>query len=136
MSIEKTNHSVIRIIDAYNIAKSTAGYTTSWEDVSSWTDKKVTLEATVTDGTGSVDVNLDMLVSPKGAYELNNETTVNTEDYELIQIVDNHTATAMTGFDSSDVDDLQRPFRSVAFVLDNDDATDDCTVNVWIEGWS
>jgi len=136
MSIQKVNHSVWKAFDAVNIAKTVQGTASEWWDVNGWTDKVITTEATVTDGSGSIDINVDMLVSPKGWYELRNETTVDTEDYKVVSIVDGLTAGTLTRYDSSDVDDLQRPIRSMKIVVDNDDATDAATVNVWVEGWS
>ena len=142
MAVQKVNHNVWKAIDALNVVKATsaslaAGTNVSeWWDVSGWTDKAITLECTVTDGSGSIDINVDAYVSPKGYYELNNEATVNTEDYQVVQIVDNHTAATLTRFDSADIDDLQRPIRSMLIALDNGDASDACTVNVWVEGWS
>jgi hypothetical protein len=134
MTQQKVNHSVWKPFDAQSIAKSTAGTTSEWWDINGWTDKVVTVE--VTPAAGSPDINVDILLSPKGYYELNNEATVDTEDYQLVQIVDNLTAATMTRYDSSDVDDLQRPARSAAIVVDNDNASNACTVNVWVEGWS
>ena len=133
MSIQKVNHPVWKAFNAQSIAKSTAGTTSEWWDTSGWTDKVVTVECT---SGGSIDVNVDILYSPKGYYELNNEATVDTEDYQVIQLVDGLTAGTLTRYDSADVDDLQRPARSAAIVVDNDDATDPVVVNVWVEGWS
>jgi hypothetical protein len=141
MSIQKVNHNVWKAIDALSVAAGSsaslaAGTNVSeWWDVNGWTDKVITVEPTAANS-GSVDVNVDIYVSPKGYYELRNETTVNTEDYQVIQIVDNLTTGTLKRYDSSDVDDLQRPIRSMCVALDNGDASDACTVNVWVEGWS
>lgn len=134
MGIQKVNHNVWKAFDSQSIAKSTAGTISEWWDCNGWTDKVVTLNATP--AAGSPDINVDILYSPKGYYELNNETTVDTQDYEVIQIVDNHTAAIIIRFDADDVDDLQRPARSCAIVVDNDEASNACTVDVWVEGWS
>ena len=136
MSIQKTNHSVWHPFVAQTIAKNTAATTSEWFDTNGWTDKVVTINPTIGAGGSAVDCNIDILVSPKGAYELNNETTVDTEDYQVVQIVDNHTAAIVARFDSSDVDDLQRPIRSMAVVVDNDEASDGLVIDVWVEGWS
>jgi hypothetical protein len=136
MSIQKVNHPVWKAFDAQVIAHTVQGTASEWWDTNGWTDKVITVEATVTDGSGSIDINVDMLVSPKGYYELRNEATVDTEDYQVVSIVDALTAATLTRYDSSDVDDLQRPIRSMKIVVDNDDTSDPVTVNIWVEGWS
>ena len=135
MSIQKVNHSVWKAFDSQAILKTVQATGSEWWDTNGWTDKVITVEATVP-ASASIDVNVDMLVSPKGYYELNNEATVDTEDYEVISIVDAHTAATLTRFDADDVDDLQRPIRSMKIVVDNDDASDTATINIWVEGWS
>ena len=134
MAVQKVNHNVWKPFDAQSIAKNTAGTTSEWWDTNGWTDKVVTVE--VTPAAGSADINVDILASPKGYYELNNETTVDTEDYEVIQIVDNLTAATLTRYSSADIDELDEPIRSMAVVVDNDEASNACTVNVYVEGWS
>ena len=139
MSIAKVNHSVWQAHNATALTVSggaTPNALSEWWDVNGWTDKVISVLAGPTDGGGVIDLNVNIYVSPKGYYELNNETTVDTEDYENISIVDAQTATIMTRYDSSDVDDLQRPIRSMAVLVDNDEATEATTVNVWVEGWS
>ena len=136
MSIAKVNHPVWKAIDAQKILKTVQGTASEWWDTNGWTDKVVTVEVTKEAGSAAIDINVDMLVSPKGYHELRNETTVDTEDYEVISIVDAHATGIMTRFDSSDIDDLQRPIRSTKFVVDNDNASLYATVNVWLEGWS
>ncbi len=134
MSVMKVNHSVIQPFAATSIAASTTDSTTcEWLDVNGWIEKVVTLECT---SSGSIDVDVDMLVSPKGAYELNNETTVDTEDYQLVNIVTTHTAATLTRFDGEAIDDLTRPIRSAKFTIDNDNASNAVTVNLWFEGQS
>ena len=139
MSSSKVNHNVWK---AHNAATVAAGSSASlsagtnvseWWDVNGWTDKVVSLDV---DSSGSIDINVDLYVSPLGYYELNNAASVDTGDYQVVQIVDNHTVGTLTRFDSADVDDLQRPIRSVCVALDNGDASDAATVNVWLEGWS
>ena len=138
MSIQKVNHPVWKAIDAQKILKTVQGTASEWWDTDGWTDKVVTLQVTSETPAGSaqIDVNVDILASPKGYYELRNETTVDTEDYEVIAIVNAHTAATLTRFDAADVDDLQRPIRSMKVVVDNDHASLYATVNVWVEGWS
>ena len=136
MSIQKVNHPVWKAIDDQKILKTVQGTASEWWDTNGWTDKVITLEVTKAAGSGAIDVNVDILVSPKGYYELRNEATVDTEDYEVVSIVDGHATGIMTRFDSSDVDDLQRPVRSMKIVVDNDNASLYATVNVWVEGWS
>jgi len=136
MSIQKVNGPVWKPFAAQNILQTVQGTTSEWHDVSGWTDKTIWVNATVTDGSGSIDINVDMLQSPKDAYTLNNEATVDTQDYLLVQIVDGLTSGILTKYDSDDVDDLKHPCQSLAFVVDNDDATDPVTITIWVEGWS
>ena len=139
MSIQKVNHSVwhAHVDTALDVSGGTAPNSLSeWWDTNGWTDKVISVLADPTDGSGVIDLNVNIYVSPKGSYELNNETTVDTEDYVNIAIVSAQTATIMTRYDSSDVDDLQRPMRSMAVLVDNDEASEATTVNVWVEGWS
>ena len=142
MANQKVNHNVWKAFDAVDITKATSASLASgvnvseWWDVNGWTDKVITVEPTVTDGSGSIDINVDIYVSPKGYYELTNEATVDTEDYQVIQIVDNLTTGTAKRYDAQDIDDLQRPMRSMLVAVDNGDASDNCTVNVWVEGWS
>jgi len=139
MSIAKVNHSVwhAHVDTALTVSGgSTPNVLSEWFDTNGWTDKVVSVLADPTDGSGSIDLNVNIYVSPKGYYELNHGATPSTEDYVNISIVDAQTATIMTRYDSSDVDDLQRPMRSMAVLVDNDEASEATTVNVWVEGWS
>jgi hypothetical protein len=138
MSIQKVNHPVWKAFDAQKILKTVNGTESEWWDTNGWTDKVVTLQTTSETPAGSaqIDVDVKLWVSPKGYYELRNEATVDTEDYEEISIVAAHGSAAMTRFDSSDVDDLQRPVRSMKVIVDNDHSTLFVTASVWVEGWS
>jgi len=137
MSIHRVNPNVIQPFVNTEITKSTTDSTTcEWLDVGSWTDKSVWIECDDEDDGDAIDVDINLWVSPKGAYELNNESTVDTEDYQAIELVAAHTAATLTKYDAEDLDDLQRPFRSVKIVIDNDDSNEDVTVNCWIMGWS
>ena len=141
MSIAKVNHPVWKAFDAQKILKTVNGTESEWWDTNGWTDKVVTLQTTSETPAGSaqIDVDVKLWVSPKGYYELNAEDTagtIDTDDYEEISIVAAHTAAIMTRFDSSDVDDLQRPVRSMKVIVDNDHSTLYVTANVWVEGWS
>ena len=128
-------HNTVQPFVATSIAKSTTDSTTCpWIDTEGWTERKVAVDATV--ASGSIDIDIDMLVSSKQAYELNNETTVDTEDYETVNIVTALTSGVYTTYDADDVDELQRPARSVKFTIDNDDASDGIVINLWHEGWS
>jgi hypothetical protein len=129
-----TSLSTIKPFSATSIAKSTTDSTTCpWIDVSGFKEKRVVWEAT---SAGSIDIDIDMLISPKGAYELNNETTVDTEDYETVNIVTTHTGGVIFSKDGADVDELLRPLKSVKFTIDNDDGTDAVVINLWLEGQS
>ena len=142
MSEAKVNHNVYKAFDSANIVKATsaslaAGTNVSdWIDVSGWTDKALSVASAVTYGSGSIDLNIDVYVSAKDKYVLDNEATVDTQDYQVVQIVDNLTTGTYKRYDSADVDDLQRPIRSLLVALDNGDASDALTVDVWVEGWS
>jgi len=143
MSIHKVNHNVVRWVDAENILKSGAAssadiHTTGWIDTNGWTDKKISVEGDVTDGSGSISLSLELHVSPKHEYELNQlGSSVTTDDYEAITVnASALTAATLTSYDAEDLDDLQRPFRSARLKVTNGDGSDACTVTSWIEGWS
>lgn len=134
MSQQKVNHNVWHAIvdQALTAAGGAAPNVTSeWWDVNGWTDKCISFEA---DG-ANTDYDVIIHVSPKGYYELNNSTPT-TDDYVAITIVEAHGDQILTRKDSSDVDDLQRPFRSMRVYIDNDSATAITASNVWVEGWS
>ena len=134
MSIQKVNHNVIRPFTDQALAAVGVGdnATSEWLDVSGLTDKKVSWEI---DSAGAIDVDIIAHVSPLGAYELNHKTA-STEDYVAVTIVEAHVAAIMVSVDASDVDDLQRPFRSVRFNISNDSAAAVTGMSLWIEGWS
>lgn len=138
MSIQKVNHNVIRFWNGTEGALTVSGgatptKTSEWVDVNGWTDKVVSFEV---DSGGTIDANVLLQVSPQHYYELNNKT-VTTDDYVEITIVDAHTAATLVRKDASDIDDLQRPFRSCRCIIDNDQAAEAITgFSVWIEGWS
>ena len=137
MSIQKVNHNVIKFWDGTAGAlTATAGLTptltSEWVDVNGWTDKVVSFEI---DSGGTIDADVILHVSPQHYYELNNKTCT-TDDYVAITIVEAHTAAILVRKDASDIDDLQRPFRSCRFVIDNDQAEPITGFSVWIEGWS
>ena len=141
MSIAKVNHSVWKAFDAQQIAATINGTESEWWDTNGWTDKVITMELTSETPAGSaqIDVDLKIWASPKGYYELREMDaagTTATTDYEVISITTAHTAAILARFDSSDVDDLQRPIRSMKVIVDNDHATLYVTANVWVEGWS
>ena len=138
MSIQKVNHNVIRFWNGTEgaltvVAGSTPTKTSEWVDVNGWTDKVVSFEV---DSGGTIDANVLLQVSPQHYYELNNKTCT-TDDYVELTIVDAHTAAILVRVDASDLDDLQRPFRSCRAIIDNDQAGEAITgFSVWIEGWS
>jgi len=142
MSVHKVNHNVIRPWNGTEGALTVSGgatptKTSEWFDCNGWTDKRVSWEI---DSGGTIDANITMHISPIGAYELNALVaagTDTTDQYEAVTIVDAHTAAIMASIDAEDVDELQRPFRSVRFVIDNDQAAEAITgFTVWFEGWS
>ena len=136
MAVGKVNHNVFKPFDAVSVAKNSTDSTTcEWLDINGWTDKKVSL--LTADNSASIDVDVNMLISPKGYYELNNETTVDANDYESIELIAAHTtADTMVTIDAEDIDELQRPARSCKFTIDNDDASTAVAVSLWVEGWS
>ena len=132
MSIQKVNHNVVKPWVAQSIAKSSASHTTAWIDVNGWTDKVVTYEA---DSSGSIALTITADISPQHYYELNNKTCT-TDDYSTITIASGATVAVAVRVDASDLDDLQRPMRSIRFKGVNADGTDATLVTAWIEGWS
>lgn len=106
--------------------------TSEWLDISNWENKVVAWEV---DSAGTIDWNLNAHISSQGAYELNNKTAT-TDDYVAVTIVNAHSDAIYTRKDTTDFDDLQRPIRSIRFVIDNDQAQAVTGCQVWIEGWS
>ena len=135
MSQAKVNHPVIKPFDGQALTVVTdpaATATSEWLDCNGWTDKRVSWEV---DSEGAIDVDIIMHISPHGYYELNNKTAT-TDDYEAVTLVTAHTAAIMASVDADDIDELQRPFRSARFVIDNDSATAVGAMTVLFEGWS
>ena len=131
MSIQKVNHNVWHAAVDQVVAKS-ASARTEWWDTNGWTDKVVEFEV---DDSATVDIHITAEVSEQGYYELNNKTCT-TDDYSSFDIVDAHTAKVIVRKDADDIDDLQRPIRSMRFFLENDEASTDSTFNVRLSGWS
>lgn len=137
MAVQKVNHNVWKPFTDQALAAVGAGdnATSVWYDVNGWTDKKVSFEV---DG-ANTDFDIEIQISPMGYYELRELTTagtLTTEHYEEINIVTAHAAQILASVDASDLDDLQRPFRSCRFVISNDSATAITSSNMWMEGWS
>ena len=135
MSIQKVNHNVIKpLIDAPLTVSggATPSTTTEWLDTNGWTDKVVTYEV---DSSGSIALTLTADISPQHYYELNNKTAT-TDDYVVITIASAASGAIAARVDASDLDDLQRPFRSMRLKAANGDASAACTVTAYIEGWS
>ena len=119
MSIQKVNHNVWKAFDDQSVVKSSSSATSEWWDINGWTDKVVTYEADVTDGSGSLSLTYTMDVSPRGYYELNNGATPTTDDYVTITIASAASTAIAARVDAADVDDLQRPMRSARFKVVN-----------------
>jgi hypothetical protein len=132
MSNQKVNHPVVKLIDGESIAAGSASFTSEWYDTNGWTDKVATYEV---DSSGSIALTVTADISPEGYYELNNKT-VTTDNYSTITIASGATVAVATRVDGSDLDDLQRPIRSMRLKAVNADASDASVVTVWIEGWS
>ena len=123
MSIQKVNHNVWQPIVAQALDATTGEATSEWWDVGGWTDKRISWES---DG-ANPDIDIDIHISPKGYYELRalaDAATISTEDYESVNIVTAHGAQILASKDADDVDELQRPIRSMRVVIGNDSATD------------
>ena len=130
---QKIFHNVFKPFNATSVTKSSTDSTTcEWLPIDGWTDKKISWDL---DSSGSIDVDIDMRVSPLDSYELNNKT-VSTEDYETVNIVTTTTGSVLTSKDANDVPELATPIRSAMFTIDNDDASDAVAVTLWVEGWS
>jgi hypothetical protein len=140
MAVDKIFHNVIQPWTGTDGALATAGAgvegadlkTSEWFDVTGWTNKVIAFEV---DSDGTIDFNVWMDVSSRGAYELNN-TTATTEDYVRLTIVEAHTAAVYIRKDFTDLDDLDRPVRSLRIIIENDEAEPVTGVNLWIEGVS
>ena len=132
MSIQKVNHPVVKLIDGESIAKASASFTSEWWDTNGWTDKVVTYEV---DSSGSIALTVTADISNEGYYELNNKTAT-TDNYSTITIASGATVAVATRVDSDDLDDLQRPIRSMRFKAVNADASSASVVTVAVECWS
>jgi hypothetical protein len=105
-------------------------YTGPWVDISGWTDKSVVIDL---QGGG---VNLIAEFSPYHVYELNNSGTPtnNSHSVTLNGTTAALTATGLNEYDGADVEDLQRPHRSVRIKIS---PTTTATVGeVLLNGWS
>ena len=136
MSVQKVNHNVWRPWSGTEGSLAGVGAgdnkTSDWYDVSGWTDKRISWEV---DSAGTIDFDMEMHISPQGYYELNNKTCT-TDDYEAVALVTAHTAAILASVDANDVDELQRPIRSMRLVISNDQAQAVTGTSVWVEGWS
>ena len=106
--------------------------TSEWIDCSGWVDKRVSWTQV---NAGTSDLDIFIQISPEGYYELNNKTA-STQDYEQITLASAHSGEIVASVDAEDNDELQRPFRSARFVVDNDSATAVTSFTLWFEGWS
>jgi hypothetical protein len=138
MSIQKVNHNVWKPFDgtagALTVAAgATPTKTSEWYDTNGWTDKVVSFQVT---GGATIDTDVIVHMSPQHYYELNNKTCT-TADYQAVAISTANTVATLVRVDAADVDDLQRPCRSMRVVIDNDEATHAVThFTVHVEGWS
>jgi len=131
--MSKIYHNVFKPFSATSVAKSTTDSTTCpWLPIDGWVGKKIAWEI---DSSGSIDVDIDLLVSSQDAYELNNKT-VTTDDYETVNIVTAHTAAVYISKDENDVPELGTPMRACKVTVDNDDASTACAITIWVEGQS
>jgi hypothetical protein len=132
MGTMKVNHNVIRPWTNQSIAAGSGSHTTDWMDVNGWTSKVFTYEA---DSSGSVSLTITADISPQGVYELNNKTAT-TDDYATITLASAVTGVVAARVDGDDLDDLERPIRSMRLKGVNADASDATLVTAYIEGWS
>lgn len=105
-------------------------YTSEWFPCDGHEDRVISIDA---DSTGTPDVNIFIQFSGQNYYDLNNKTAT-TEDYQQIAVKDAHAATTYTRYDSSDVDDLQRPARSFRIYAAVDTGSDPTSATIWYEG--
>lgn len=111
----------------------TATRTSEWFDVANWENKVISWEIDGADA--SPDVAIVAHISSQDNYELNNKTA-STEDYVAVTIAANHTDGVYTRKDTTDFDDLQRPIRSIRFVITNNIEEVVSGITLKIEGWS
>ena len=134
MSIHRVNPNVIKVFDGEELdaaGGAAPNVTSKWFDVGGWTDKRVSVQV---DG-ANTDYDVIMHISPQHYYELNNKTAT-TDDYEAVTLLTANNVQTLTSVDAEDIDELQRPFRSVRFYVDNDSATAVTELDLWVEGWS
>lgn len=108
--------------------------TSEWLDIANWEGKSIQWEV---DSAGTVDFNINMHISPNGAYE-NNQKTCTTDDYINILVVNGETDKTLTRIEFDDLDELalyNGPIRSCRLQIDNDQAQAVTGCQVWIEGW-
>jgi hypothetical protein len=108
--------------------------TSEWLDISNWEQKSIQWEV---DSDGTVDFNINMHISPNGAYE-NNQKTCTTDDYISVLVVNGESGKTLTRIEFDDIDELalyNGPIRSVRLQIDNDQAEVVTGCQVWIEGW-
>lgn len=114
-------------------AGATPAKTSEWLDIANWENKVISWEIDGEDA--SPNVSIVAHISSQGAYELNKKTAT-TEDYVAVTIAANHTDGVYTRKDTTDFDDLQRPIRSIRFVITNTIAEVVNGMSLKIEGWS
>lgn len=114
-------------------AGATPAKTSEWLDISNWENKVISWEVDGADATP--DISIVAHLSSQGAYELNQKTAT-TDDYVASTIAGHVTDDVYTRKDTTDFDDLQRPIRSIRFVITNLIAEAVAGVSIKIEGWS
>jgi hypothetical protein len=144
MSVQKVNHSVFQPWTGTDGSLETAGAgvldadlkRSEWLDTNGWTDKLIAWNV---ESGGTVDFDINIHVSSQGYYELNAKTaasTLSTDDYKAIEIVNAHTGTVYASVDSDDIEALGKPIRSLRVEINNDQAQAVTGCQVWVEGWS
>lgn len=115
-------------------AGATPSKTSEWLDIADWENKVISWRVDGADATP--DIGIVAHLSSQDNYELNNKTAT-TKDYVASTIAANVTAgDVYTRKDTTDFDDLQRPIRSIRFVITNNIAEVVNGVSLKIEGWS
>jgi len=121
----------VKLID--QAVSKNSSVTSEWWDTSGWVDSKVVIDM---DSAGAADVSYVIQISPQHYYELNQETSWDTDDYEQVTLSANNTTKTLQNVSSADVADLKEPGRSVRIKATENNAAAVTSLKVWLLGWS